>query len=141
MAVKVPFPLSGWSLQCQQMKGCSVHALSSTSISSGSPGAPTLDRDPLRPHPIIFWHLRHLQDGGLWNCLWRRETSCSFSIIRQPFYIDDGDYSSTSAFGLEKCDSKSSTVGKETGSYCSHPIIFCINTLPKLPGICGMIEQ
>lgn len=42
-----------------------------------------------------------------------------------------------SAFGPVKCDSKSSTAG----SYCSYPIIFCINTLPKLPGTHGMTEQ
>lgn len=41
-AVKVPLSLAGWSLQCQQMKGYSVYGLSSTSISSRSPGAPIL---------------------------------------------------------------------------------------------------
>lgn len=88
--------------------------------------------------PVILWHLRHPRSSRLWNCLWKLEISCTFCVIQQLFYVDGGVYSITYIpFWACKMWLKK--------QYCRqgdwHPIIFCINTLPKLPGIHGMIEQ
>jgi len=74
--------------------------------------------------PTGWWIMElSLEEGGKLFFL------CCDSLL---MYMVGTTASVTSTLGLVKCDSKSSTVGKETGSYCSHPIIFCINTLPKL---------
>lgn len=141
-AANVTFSLAGCSLQCQQMKGYSVHALSSIFISSGSCGAPAIDRLTFQPCPLILWHVRCLQVSGLWNILWDKLLLLLVFCHTTAFFLDGGDYSipytpfRVYEMGLKvwycrqgvKCD------------YCSHPTMFCISTLPKFPGIFGAMN-